>query len=48
MNDNVKRWLAFADENLASASLVVDGKYYNAAIQNAQQAVEKALKALIL
>ena len=48
MKDSVKRWLAFAEENLACARLVADKGYYNPALQNTQQAVEKTLKALIL
>ena len=47
MNDNAKRWLDFADENLACAYIIVDREFYNAALQNAQQATEKALKAMI-
>jgi len=48
MRDSVKRWFAFAEENLACARIVADKGYYNPALQNVQQAVEKTLKALIL
>jgi HEPN domain-containing protein len=48
MKDSTATWIAFAEENLGCAKLVVESKYYNAALQNAQQAVEKALKALVI
>lgn len=48
MRDSARQWLAFAEEDLACAHLVADSGYLNPALQNAQQAVEKALKALIL
>ncbi|MBT3294478.1 MAG: HEPN domain-containing protein [Verrucomicrobia bacterium] len=48
MKDSTAKWLAFAEENLGCARLVVEREYYNAALQNAQQAVEKALKALVI
>ena len=47
MSDSAQRWLAFAEENLACASIVAEKGYYNPALQNAQQAAEKALKALV-
>lgn len=48
MKDNAIQWIVFAEENLACARLVADNGYYNPALQNAQQATEKALKALIV
>lgn len=48
MKDSAAKWIAFAEENLGCARLVVESAYYNAALQNAQQAAEKALKALIV
>ncbi len=48
MKDSTAKWIAFAEENLGCARLVVESEYYNAALQNAQQAVEKALKALVV
>ncbi len=48
MKDSTAKWIAFAEENLGCAQLVVESEYYNAALQNAQQAVEKALKALVI
>lgn len=48
MKDNVEQWIIFAEENLNCARLVANNGYYNPSLQNAQQATEKALKALIL
>jgi len=48
LKDSTAKWIAFAEENLGCARLVVEREYYNAALQNAQQAVEKALKALVI
>lgn len=48
MRDSARQWLAFAEENCVCAHLVAENGYLNSALQNAQQAVEKALKALIV
>jgi len=40
--------LAYSQENLRVAALCLEGNLFNACLQNAQQAVEKALKALHL
>lgn len=48
MNAEIDRWLAYARENLLSARLLAENGLYNPALQNAQQTVEKALKALLL
>ena len=48
MSANVLKWLSFADENLEVARLSMRGGYYNACLQNIQQAVEKYLKAVLL
>jgi len=47
MNDEAV-WSAYADENLAVARLSLERGYYNACLQNAQQAVEKYLKFSLL
>jgi HEPN domain-containing protein len=41
-------WLRYAEENLAVARLSLDGGYLNSCLQNAQQAIEKAIKAVII
>jgi HEPN domain-containing protein len=48
MKDSTAKWIAFAEENVGCARLVAENGYFNAALQNTQQAVEKALKALII
>jgi len=48
LKDSTAKWIAFAEENLGCARLVAESEYYNAALQNVQQAVEKALKALVI
>jgi len=48
MKDEILTWLSYADENLDVAGLALDHGYLNACLQNAQQAVGKYLKALIV
>ena len=48
MKDETRAWLNYAAENLDVAELSLAHNYLNACLQNAQQAVEKYLKALII
>jgi HEPN domain-containing protein len=48
MKDETKTWMKYADENLKSAKLLLDGSLFNACLQNIQQSVEKSLKALLV
>ena len=48
MKDETPVWLSYADENLAVAELSLTNDHLNACLHNAQQAVEKYLKALII
>jgi HEPN domain-containing protein len=48
MKDETHLWLSYADENLDVAELAFDHGHLNACLQNAQQAVEKYLKAIIV
>ncbi len=48
MKDDTKSWLEYADENLASAKVLLDSSLFNPCLQNAQQAVEKMLKAVLV
>jgi HEPN domain-containing protein len=48
MKDETKKWLEYADENLKSAKVLLDNKLFNPCLQNAQQAVEKMLKAVLI
>jgi len=43
-----RRWLAYAQENRRAATVCLESSLFNPRLQNAQQAVEKALKALLL
>jgi HEPN domain-containing protein len=48
MKDETGSWVSYADENLDVAALTFDHGHLNACLQNAQQAVEKYLKAIVL
>jgi HEPN domain-containing protein len=48
MKDETREWLRYAAENQTSASLLLAHGLYNPCLQNAQQAVEKLLKALLV
>lgn len=48
MKDETKQWLEYADENLMSAKVLLDNMLFNPCLQNAQQAVEKMLKAVLV
>ena len=48
MKDETKKWLEYADENLKSTKVLLDNKLFNPCLQNAQQAVEKMLKAVLV
>ena len=46
MSDEAGIWLSYAEENREVAALSLGSHLFNACIQNAQQATEKALKAI--
>jgi HEPN domain-containing protein len=48
MKDETRIWLSYAGENLESSKILLENKLYNPCLQNVQQAVEKALKAIFL
>jgi HEPN domain-containing protein len=48
MNENAKRWLTFAQEDLKVAEVIFDQAIYNQVCFHAQQCVEKALKGLLV
>jgi HEPN domain-containing protein len=48
MSDEAGTWLRYAEENLRSARLLLEHGLLNPCLQNAQQAVEKALKAILI
>ncbi len=48
MKDETKIWLAYAEENLEAAQLLLAQRLYNPCLQNIQQSIEKCLKSLLL
>ncbi|MBF0202460.1 MAG: HEPN domain-containing protein [Desulfamplus sp.] len=48
MKDETKVWLKYSTENFDSANILLKSKLYNPCLQNVQQSVEKALKALLI
>lgn len=46
MSDEARVWLEYAQENQQVAGLAYEAGIFNACLQNIQQAVEKALKAM--
>lgn len=48
MKDDTQTWMSFADENLDMSRLALEHGHLNSSLQNAQQAVEKYLKAVIV
>ena len=48
MNGEHSDWFQYAEENLEVGRLALERGYYNACLQNVQQAVEKFLKGALL
>src|SRR4030042_5199560 len=48
MKDETLTWVSYADENLDVARLVLEHGHLNSSLQNAEQAIEKYLKALVI
>jgi len=48
MKDEVFQWLKYAEENFESSKLLRDEGLFNPCLQNVQQSVEKALKAVVV
>jgi HEPN domain-containing protein len=48
MKDETKIWLEYAKENLKSSKVLLESKLYNPCLQNIQQSVEKAIKAILI
>ncbi|MFH0963215.1 MAG: HEPN domain-containing protein [Planctomycetota bacterium] len=48
MKDETGLWVSYADENLAMCRLALEHRHLNACLQNAQQGVEKYLKAVMV
>jgi HEPN domain-containing protein len=48
MNDEARLWLSYARENCLVAELSLERELFNPSLQNAQQAVEKSLKSILV
>lgn len=48
MKNEAKIWLEYAKENLKSSKVLLESKLYNPCLQNIQQSVEKAIKAILI
>ncbi len=48
MKDETQVWLTYAEENFEVAKLALSHGYVNACLHNVQQAIEKALKAVVI
>ena len=48
MKEETKIWLKYSEDNLDSAKILFKSKLFNPCLQNVQQAVEKALKAVLI
>ena len=48
MKKDTNAWLVYAEENLASAEILLQSRLFNPCLQNVQQSVEKFLKAVII
>jgi HEPN domain-containing protein len=45
MKDETKQWLNYANENFESSKILLESHLYNPSLQNAQQSIEKSIKA---
>lgn len=48
MRDETRLWLDYAKENFESAKVLLKSDLYNPCLQNIQQSIEKALKAILI
>ena len=48
MKEETKIWLKYSEENFDSAIILLKSKLFNPCLQNVQQTVEKALKAILI
>ncbi len=48
MKDETKIWLVYSKENLKSSKVLLESGLYNPCLQNIQQCVEKAIKAILI
>ena len=48
MKEETKIWLEYSKENFDSAKILLKSKLFNPCLQNIQQTIEKALKAILI
>ncbi len=48
MKKETKIWFKYSQENFDSANILLKSKLFNPCLQNVQQSVEKALKAVLI
>lgn len=48
MKDETGTWIIYSRENLASAKVLLESNLFNSCLQNIQQCLEKALKAILV
>ena len=48
MKEETKNWLEYSKENFDSAKILLKSKLFNPCLQNVQQTIEKALKAILI
>ena len=48
MKDETSQWLKYANENLESSKILLESFLYNPSLQNAQQSIEKYIKAYFI
>lgn len=48
MKKDTEIWLKYAEENIRSAEILLESDIFNPSLQNAQQAIEKLLKAVLI
>jgi len=48
MKNEIRQWIDYAEENFISAKCLLGNDLYNPCLQNVQQCIEKALKALLI
>jgi len=48
MKKDTEVWLRYAEENISSAKVLLESELYNPSLQNAQQGVEKFMKAVLI
>ena len=48
MKDETKQWLNYANENFESSKILLESFLYNPSLQNAQQSIEKYIKAYFI